>query len=286
MLWSSRMTVVLQLKELLGRKVDGIFGQGYLAGQCVEFNLRRGYMRLASADTLAAAGFARHDVEKRGDRIYVRAGVEFDAEHKAEGLFLLDTGNHGSVNLSRSAAEKAKFDSYPGHKVAYGMLWAGIGGEGEGFHCRAEAVVFGGHGFAHVPVGVSSVESAYTAKDDVMGAIGNTLFARFDMVIDFAAPALWLRPTEGVDEPFQYISPGFSAVDRTDICDGWLVSMLHEPPYAPAGLQKGDMIVTWDGVPVSELDKDSVLKVRGPHRMEAIREGVRTEYEVEIKELL
>lgn len=79
----SEMTPVLALKEVLGRQSDGIFGQRFLAQSCVEFNLRRGYMRAVSPDTLAAAGFACVAVEKRDDRIYLPACVRFDAGHAA-----------------------------------------------------------------------------------------------------------------------------------------------------------------------------------------------------------
>ncbi len=47
----SEMTPVLALKEVLGRQSDGILGQRFLAQSCVEFNLRRGYMRAVSPDT-------------------------------------------------------------------------------------------------------------------------------------------------------------------------------------------------------------------------------------------
>ena len=62
---SGQMTPVLALKEVLGRQSDGILGQRFLAQSCVEFNLRRGYMRAVSPDTLAAAGFACVAVETR-----------------------------------------------------------------------------------------------------------------------------------------------------------------------------------------------------------------------------
>jgi hypothetical protein len=284
--WSSQMTVILQLKEILGRQADGIIGQAYLSNYCVEFNLRDGYMRRVSPDTLARAGFVRHDVDKRGDKIYVRAGLELDAQHEAEGMFLLDTGAPHSMSLSPFATSQVGFDSYSGSKIAFGTKWGGIGGKTEGFYCKADAVIFGGHRFVDVPVDVSATQSAYTANNDVMGVVGNELFERFDMVIDFANPALWLRPAEGIDEPFSFVSPGFSVVDRTDICDGWLVSRLLEPPYAPAGLKQGDVVVTLDGVPVKELDNSSTLSTPGLHRIEVLRGGVRTEYEFETKEIL
>jgi hypothetical protein len=284
----SRMTVVLQLKDILGRHADGIFGQEYLAKECVEFNYRHGYMRRVLADTLAAAGFVRHPVRKHNYRIYLRARVELDAERAVEGEFTLDTGSGSGVTLTSAAARKAGFDSFTGNKVANSTLWGGIGGGVEGVNCRADSVVFYGHRFSGVPVGVSKNKSGYLADGDgeTIGLIGNEFLERFDVVIDFAAPALWLRPAENFDAPWPFMSAGFKVVDRTDIYEGWIVSSLYEQPHAPVGLRFGDVVVTWDGVPVTGLDRDSVFLAPGPHRVEAMRDGVRTEYEFETKEIL
>lgn len=283
--WQSEMTPVLALKEVLGRHADGIFGQQYMAHDCVEFNLGRGYLRAVSPDTLASAGFTRIGAEKRSDRIYIPAQVRFDSLHTVAGLFLLDMGSPGTVSVTTPAARRAGFDSFPGKKVPYNTVSGGIGGGSDHIYCRAGAVSFGDRTFADVPVEVSRNEAGFLSRDDIAGLIGNGLLERFDFVIDFAAPALWVRPAAGCEAPFPFVSSGFSAIDRTDICEGWPVTGLYEG-YAPAGLRPGDVVVEWDGMPVGGLRIDSALNVPGVHRAGILRNGERMEYRLETKEIL
>ena len=283
--WQSQMTPVLALKEVLGRRADGIFGQQYLAQACVEFNLKRGYLRAVLPDTLVAAGFTRIPAEKQSDRLYIPVRVQLDSAHTVEGKFLLDMGSPGTVSITTPAARRAGFDGCAGKKVAYGTVSGGIGGSANHLYCRAGSVTLGERTFAEVPVEVSRNMSGFLAREDIAGLIGNRLLERFDFVIDFAAPALWLRPAVGCEAPFPFVVSGFSVIDRTDICEGWPVTGLYGE-YAPAGLQPGDVVATWDGVPVGNLCIDSAAYVPGRHRMEVLRNGTRTEHIFETKEIL
>ncbi len=284
----SRMTSVLDLKAIVGRQADGIFGLDYLnrfADSCVLFDLRRGYMRAVNPDTLADAGFRRFPVEKQGNFLLVDACVRFDDERVVDGRFLLDMGCGRTLIVNTPAAREADFDGYAGRRVHYATIAGGVGGESETEICRAAAVDFGGATFAAVPVTVSRDESGYLAREDVKGVIGTNLLDRFVFAIDFVTPALWLRRTEACDERFPYETAGFTMIDRTDICDGWVVTGLYDN-IAPAALQPGDAVVGWDGVAlVSNAQADSLVRVPGRHRITVKREGKNTDYDIEIKEL-
>lgn len=280
------MVPVIDLKGILGRDADGIFGQKFLADQCVEFNMRRGYMRSVDADTLVAAGFIRCEVDKRNDRIYVPARVEFDSEHAVEGVFVLDMGCGGTVIVNSPAAKRAGFGSFGGRKVGYSTVSGGIGGDASSLFCRADSVLLGGFRFGEVPVEVSRNESGFLAREDVMGLIGNELLERFDFAVDFSAPALYLRPSEGHGEPFGFVKCGFSAIDRTDICDGWIVTGIYEG-YCPQGLRQGDVVIEWDGIPLKGYAKtDSLMHAPGRHVFRILRGGETMEFETETKEIL
>lgn len=279
--WESTMTPLIDLKSILGRRIDGIFGLKYFDGRCIEFNLRRGYLRAAAPDTLAAAGFVRHAVERRGSRLLVPARVRFDADRIVEGKFLVDMGCGDGVVVNTPAAREAGFDGYTGKTVGYATISGGVGGQAASRLCRADSVGFGGRSFAAVPVSVALNETGYLARTDVAGLIGNRLLERFDFVIDFAEPALWLRPLPEADEPFPYESCGFSVIDRTDICPGWLVTGLFDG-YAPEGLRPGDIVVSWDGTD----DPDGVCHTPGEHRIEVLRDSVRTGFDVRTGALL
>lgn len=281
----SRMTSVPDLKSIVGRRIDGIFGVDYLKG-CVLFDLRRGYMQAVDPDSLAGAGFRRIPAEKQGDFLLVEACVRFDGERVVVGRFLLDMGCGQTLIVNAPAACKADFAGYAGRKVRYTTVAGGVGGDSESEMCRAAAVEFAGRTFASVPVAVSCDGDGYLAREDVAGVIGNKLLERFVFAIDFAAPALWLRPAEESDGRFSYETAGFAAIDRTDIGGGWVVTGLYDG-IAPAGLRPGDVVVGWDGMPLAgQRRADSLMRVPGPHRMEVSRDGENTNYEIEIKEIL
>lgn len=282
----STMTPIIDLKGVLGRQADGIFGQEYLADKCVGFDLRRGCMRAVVSDTLAAAGFTRVPVGKRGCRIFVDVRVRFDSLRILEGQFLLDMGSSGTVTVTADAARKAGFDGFAGRQVVYHTVSGGIGGEASSSVCRAREVMLGGFSFEGVPVEVSRNRAGFLAKEDHCGLIGNGLLERFDFVIDFAAPALWLRPATGAGRPFPYPTPGFTSIDRTDTCAGWVVTGLFEG-IAPEGVRTGDIITEWDGRPVDGMaNPDSLQRAPGRHRMATLRGGGKTLHEIETKEIL
>ncbi len=282
----SCMTPVFDLKSLLGRQADGIFGVDYLsrfAESCVLFDLRQGYLQAVNPDTLAEAGFRRIPAVKQGDNLLVEASVQFDDKRVVTGRFLLDTGCGTTLIVNAPAARKADFAGYAGRKVRYTTDAGGVGGDSKSEMCRVAAVEFGGRTFASVPVSVSCDVSGYLAREDVAGVIGNPLLERFVFAIDFAAPALWLHPVETCDERFSCETAGFTAIDRTDICDGWVVTGLFDG-IAPAGLRTGDTVVGWDGMPLV----DGWMQKPGHHRIEVVRdvENMNYEYEIEIKEIL
>ncbi len=285
----SRMTSVLDLKAIAGRQADGIFGLDYLnrfADSCVLFDLRRGYMRAVNPDTLADAGFRRFPLEKQGDFLLVDACVRFDDERIVDGRFLFDMGCGTTLIVNTPAAREADFSGYAGPRVHYATIAGGVGGESEADICRAATVDFGGRTFAAVPVSVSCDDSGYLAREDVKGVIGTQLLDRFVFAVDFVTPALWLRRTEACDERFSYETAGFTMIDRTDICDGWVVTGLYDN-IAPAALRPGDVVVGWDGEAlVSNAHADSLMRVSGRHRIEVKREGKNADYDIEIKEVL
>lgn len=283
--YKSSMTPILALKEILGQRIDGILGQQYLSDACVEIDLRHGFLRAVKPDTLAAAGFAQIPVTKRDYRIFVPMQVRIEPGHVVEGEFLLDVGSAGIVDIAAPMARKAGFGDIRGKKVLYNTLSGGIGGESSYMRYRAQSVALGKYIFNGVLVDVSQNESGVMARDDISGLIGNKLLERFDCVIDFAAPALWLRPTPGFNKPFGYISPGFTMIDRTDICGGWIVTGIYEG-HAPEGLFPGDTVVMWDRVPVAELDINLMHSEAGRHRIGVIRGGEKIEYICVAKELL
>lgn len=151
---------------------------------------------------------------------------------------------------------------------------------------RADSVWFCGSEFAGVPVDVSLNRTGALSRTDMVGIVGNGLLERFSFAIDFGAPALWVRPRAEAGKPFDFVTPGFSAIDRTDIMDGWLVTGLFDG-HAPQGMQPGDIIVSCDGVRmVDSAAADTLWKAPGRHELGIVRGGVSSVCTAHTKEIL
>ena len=107
------------------------------------------------------------------------------------------------------------------------------------------------------------------------GIVGNGLLERFSFAIDFGAPALWVRPRAEAGKPFDFVTPGFSAIDR--LFDG----------LAPQGMQPGDIIVSCDVVRmVDSAAADTLWKAPGRHELGIVRGGVSSVCTAHTKEIL
>lgn len=283
--WRSAQTVVHDLRRIVGRRIDGIFGEYYLDGLCVAFDYRRGFMRAVSTDTLAAAGYVRIAARKESSRIYFPMRVVFDAGHVVEGEFMLDTGCGKTAVVSTPAADRAALDGYAGRKVHVRESAGGVGGRSESYCSRAAEVTLGGHTLRDVPVWVSGNRSGVLAGETGCGIVGNALLERFDFAVDFRSgeAALWVRPVASFGERFDGRSLGFRMVDRTDTCDGWPVTGFVTG-FAPEGLAEGDVVFEWDGRPIASLPDSAIFRT-GQHRFRARRGGQATEYETKYEEI-
>ena len=279
---TSRMTPLLDFRGMLGRGSDGIFGLQYMAGYCVEFDLKEGWMRAVSPDTLRQAGFVRYPLEEENGRLYLPVRVRA-AGREVEGRFLLDTGSPGTLSMTGAGwgAVSCRPDA-----VLYRTISGGVGGSAASLCLRADSVWFCGSEFAGVPVDVSLNRTGALSRTDMVGIVGNGLLERFSFAIDFGAPALWVRPRAEAGKPFDFVTPGFSAIDRTDIMDGWLVTGLFDG-HAPQGMQPGDIIVSCDGVRmVDSAAADTLWKASGRHELGIVRGGVSSVCTAHTKEIL
>ena len=65
---TEKMTVVLNLRKIVGDDVDGLFGLPFMQGERVEFNYADGYMRFLTAGEEIANDFMRVDCKWLGNK--------------------------------------------------------------------------------------------------------------------------------------------------------------------------------------------------------------------------
>jgi hypothetical protein len=168
----------------------------------------------------------------------------------SRGLFGIDTGNSGRAFVF------GDFLHHHGLLERYGAGAAsqslGTGGAVSSTSHRLRELAFGGlvlHNF--VTQFVEQRKGSFSSRTEA-GNIGHDVLAQFTLTTDYSRGRMYLRREPGAP-PQVFTRTGFVGGSRD--AQGRLVvaGVIPGSPVAEAGLQKGDVILTVDGVPTQSL---------------------------------
>lgn len=236
----------IALDAAYGRPVVGVLGMDLLKGfvirldyarQTIEFIKREHFMPPMSETVSLPLTLGDHGP-------MVAATVESGAG-SATGQFLLDTGNNGSLELSRmfqDAHPDVKFKPFAQNGAS------GVGGVMLISEAICPVLDLGGirvhNALADLDQTVQGVEAS------VDGSIGNEIWRRFDLILDLPDNTLYLHRNVHFSDPFNYVSAGMNLLASGD---NFGTLIVHEilPGSASdlAGFKPGDVLLK-----VDELD--------------------------------
>jgi C-terminal processing protease CtpA/Prc len=106
-----------------------------------------------------------------------------------------------------------------------------------------------------------------------MGNIGAEIWRRFALTIDMANSALYLEPNDAIGAPFCAPRSGIAARYSNGAFE--IIDIVAGSPGAEAGLVRGDIIVSIDGVNVSEGLSDWFMNAIGQETGTKVKFGLR-----------
>lgn len=84
--------------------------------------------------------------------------------------------------------------------------------------------------------------------------LGNRIYDRFHVYIDFINNDLYLKPNSKFDDLFKFSRLGFTYVDRNQSLNAWIVTGLYRDCNAERqGLKVDDQIIAVNGINVSQI---------------------------------
>ena len=170
-----------------------------------------------------------------------------------KGLFLLDLGCGTSVVLTNKVREKLDLTQMP--TAQYYTSNYGLGGDGTTIIFRANSLKLHDVLDNVVATASYSTEGALAGGDKYVGIIGNPILCHYDLIIDYVHKKIFARKNNNPDN-FCHISSfeQMRYIDRTDICDGWIVSSIYDKGIAQkAGFEIGDIVLSINGRPVKDI---------------------------------
>lgn len=254
--YSRAITPLLHLKEILGRKVDGIIGHNFFTGKYIAIDYLNGKFNVTnSTDT---SGYTRIPLQYNKSKFFLEASVTINGK-PITGTFLLDTGDGGTIDLTSGVGKSYSLHSIPIERAIYHTTAGGVGGESSYGKIIAQEIRLDTFSLKDASVSYSLNDSGALASDEYLGLIGSQVLNRFDVILDLKDKNLFLRPNADYGKPFKNYSHGILYVDRTDICDGFIVNGMRKGGAAEkAGLKENDILAAIDAAPVKGLSREKV----------------------------
>ncbi len=277
---TEQMAIVMNLRKILGNGADGLFGLPFMRGKRVEFNYAGEYMRFLVAEEKIGEDFTAIQCKRLDniERIIIPLSVTFGDGYTFSGNFLMDTGMPDELSLNSATAKRLKAEGHLADARRMKFEVGGIGGSRVDNYIKTKQITIGGKAINDIRITYSENEKGALADSRYDGLVGNALFARFDVIFDFANWIIYLRP----NKDFAKLQPNFFSMALTLNDDYWTVNALLEGGNAErAGLRQGDRIEAINGIKASDSDKSAIQPLPDRLTLSVVRDGVTIEIVVD-----
>ena len=169
----------------------------------------------------------------------------------------LDVGSSGSLQLTKPFVEKNHLLSRVGPTIRR-QTGRGVGGTSWGTVGRVTALQLGSAELRE-PITVMYGDSAGVFSSNTFDCnVGNEVFRRFIVYLDYGRREMILEPTASVGDPFEADMGG--AAFRLDVGGLRISELMPRGPAELAGLKPEDLIVSIDGRPALEYGLEALRR--------------------------
>jgi predicted aspartyl protease len=235
----------LYLEEYIGSPVDGILGAEFFKDRVVKIDYRKEIITVIEPRSFKPSRYKKYhalDMEVISRKPYISATTEVNPGQAIQTRLLIDTGAGVSSilhnNVDTAMTHKGKFIK--------GSLGKGLGGNIEGYIGTIQSMKIGEFTFNNMISSFQSVEDAIISEDKRIrhGLLGNLLWERFDLILDFYQKKLYLKPTKNYNKSFKFDRSGLTIFSFGPSLRQYYVKYVAEnSPAHQADIREGDEII-------------------------------------------
>ena len=292
---------VLPLNKLLGpalgHRADGIIGSDLFDDYIMEINYEHNYIILHRFELLDTQFFSGYTKMPYADGLKIKIGLNDTLF--IEEKFGLDMGMAATLAINANTIDKNNLTNKIS-PLSFYISGRDIGGKTEEYHYRASYIKIDTF-IIYKPIISFDKIIKKTTKDTIKGGyrkgeeaglVGNGLFTRFNIIMDFKHHFIYLKPNSKFNKPFGYTTTGFFVDDRRNDLNGYEISyILQSSPAQSANLRVGDLIIEVNGksvIDINFLDMIEILQnpAKTPIRLKIKRNNKITNVTIKRKTIL
>ncbi len=249
-----------KLDEYVGLEIHGIIGADLFRNLVLKIDYKRNsiYIQRTSSFRTPKRKWKEIPVSIDKNKPYILAQATF-GDRKAKIKLLIDTGASLSLLLHTNTSTDIQLPE----NIIQGSVGRGLGGILEGYLGRVNRLEFGGLFFNNIITNYQDVSEAISIESisNRNGILGHALISRFNVIIDYPKEKLYLLPHRRYNKGFKYDRSGLELiVSGKKLKTITVYNLIKSSPADHAGFQKGDRIISVNGIPTRFLNLKGVSK--------------------------
>lgn len=280
------------LEKRFGRPIDGILGYDFISRFVVAIDYVNEKLHLEHRDGWEYTGSGTViPIRLVGSSPQCDATITVKGQDPIAGGFLIDTGAGSALIFSKPYTEDHDLLEALPNKILFEGGY-GIGGESRDYLGRIESLQLGDLVFKKPFAMFSQDEKGAGADQTLSGIIGGRVLEQCTVIFDYERKRMILEPNERYGSGIEFDMCGivYDTGGRGDWHTFTVTHVVEGSAAQEAGLEVGDVIVSVDGKPASELWKiDIVETFRQNGRkvtLEIDRKGKRLEKTVHLRPVI
>jgi hypothetical protein len=269
--------------------VDGVIGFDLMKNFVVEIDYETKVVHLYDPSTYQYDGHGDSLPLTMKGTPRVQARVSLPGQAPIEGLFEIDTGSDGALTINLPFVKKHRLAQSARTTMAGSNT--GVGGESKTIDMRLGRIELGRYVIANPLVSLSQDAEGALAVEDNDGPIGNEIFRRFKVTIDYSRQRMMLEPNTRLSDAFEHDMSGIVIDAEGKDCRVYKVAgVTDKSPAAAAGVKTGDEIIAIDGKPArlftsSQLEK-MLMQNGARHSLRLARAGQAIVVRIKLRRLI
>lgn len=249
-----------KIDEYVGLEIHGIIGADLFRNLVLRIDFKRNSIFIQRTSSFRAPKRKWKEIPVSIDKNkpYILAQATF-GDKKTKVKLLIDTGASLSLLLHTNTSEDIQLPE----NIIQGSVGRGLGGILEGYLGRVNRLEFGGIFFDNIITNYQDVSEAISIESisNRNGILGQVLIRRFNVIIDYPKEKLYLLPHRRYNKGFKYDRSGLELiVSGKELRTVTVYNLIKGSPADEAGFQKGDEIISVNGMPTRFIDLKGVSK--------------------------
>lgn len=246
----------LELRNYMGMDVHGILGYELFSRFIVEIDYQKKLLTLMLPERFRMKRkFQRVPIRIEDTKPYITTPVVLSDGTQLTAKLLMDSGASHGLMLDPQSDNRITIPT----RVLSSVIGRGLGGEITGKVGRVKTLYMGTHQLKDAIVSLPDPNSYYDSlkagSAGTNGTIGGETLSRFTVIFNFPKEEMYLKKNNAFKKGFHYNLSGLNVKAKGSKLNVFEITEVREQSAAhKAGITEGDLIVSINGVPSSQIN--------------------------------